>query len=124
MDDDSERDFVNSGRYGDEEIPDAARVEEGASPVRDPILRDVADEDLPKSPLISISIRNPEKRGDGISSFVVYTIVSTREDEKENAAVERRFSDFVWLRDQLRKEKKGIIIPPLPEKKLGVELSL
>jgi len=97
--------------------PDYSAPRQNFAPVR--------DEDLPKSELLSVTIRNPEKRGDGISSFVVYTIESVRQDEKENGAVERRFSDFVWLRDQLRKERRGIIIPPLPEKgKYGMELSI
>jgi sorting nexin-1/2 len=28
----------------------------------------------------------------------------------------RRFSDFVWLHEQLAERNKGIVIPPLPEK--------
>ena len=33
-------------------------------------------------------------------------------------SVVRRFSDFVWVRQQLSQHHKGYIIPPLPEKRL------
>ena len=31
----------------------------------------------------------------------------------------RRFSDFVWLRDQLQRDCPGYIIPPVPDKVLN-----
>ena len=31
-------------------------------------------------------------------------------------AVKRRFSDFLWLQEQLIEHHKGIIIPPVPDK--------
>ena len=33
--------------------------------------------------------------------------------------MERRYSDFEWLQDQLRATYKGYIIPPLPEKSIA-----
>jgi hypothetical protein len=32
--------------------------------------------------------------------------------------VKRRYSDFIWLQDQLIAHHKGIVIPPLPDKAL------
>lgn len=35
---------------------------------------------------------------------------------KEFDPVERRYSDFVWLRKKLVKAYRGYVIPPIPEK--------
>jgi sorting nexin-1/2 len=34
----------------------------------------------------------------------------------QSSAVVRRYSDFVWLVDQLMKEYAGAVVPPIPEK--------
>ena len=45
----------------------------------------------------------------------MYTIIShTKYDEKKT--VDRRFSDFEWLLQELQNKYKGYIIPCLPEK--------
>lgn len=31
-------------------------------------------------------------------------------------SVIRRYSDFTWLRDTLKQQLPGVIVPPLPEK--------
>jgi len=79
---------------------------------------------LPESDIISTEVQKPEIRGNGSSSFIVYTVVTRRVNSEENTGVERRFKDFVWLRDSLRMSNKGIIIPPLPQKNKSMELSL
>ena len=33
-------------------------------------------------------------------------------------SVERRFSDFAWLQQQLVKHNRGVLVPPLPDKKI------
>ena len=38
--------------------------------------------------------------------------------QKKEMSVDRRFSDFLWLHDQLVEHHKGIIIPPVPDKDL------
>ena len=38
-------------------------------------------------------------------------------------SVIRRFSDFVWVREQLEAEHRGYIIPPVPDKVLMGKLS-
>lgn len=50
-------------------------------------------------------------QGDGMKAYVSYKVQSV------DMFVVRRYSDFVWLRDQLEKEFVGYLIPPLPEKK-------
>merc|ERR1719510_1967144 len=104
---------LERGREGSRPSSDDGEVPKGISG-----LTEVDIENLPKSEVVSISIGTPEKRGDGISSYVAYTIKTVRADDSENTTVERRFNDFVWLREALRKARKGIIIPPLPQKGL------
>ncbi|OMJ08995.1 Vacuolar protein sorting-associated protein vps5, partial [Smittium culicis] len=70
-------------------------------------------------PYINISVSEPIKISDSISSHTVYK-VSTKTDcslfvEKE-FVVRRRYRDFEWLYLQLQIENPGIIIPPIPEK--------
>jgi len=79
---------------------------------------------FPESDIISTEVQKPETRGDGNSSFIVYTVRTQRVDPGENTSVERRFKDFVWLRASLRRSNKGIIIPPLPQKNMSMELTL
>jgi len=79
---------------------------------------------FPVSDIMSTEVQKPETRGDGNSSFIVYTVRTHRVDPKENTSVERRFKDFVWLRESLRRSNKGIIIPPLPQKNRSMELSM
>jgi hypothetical protein len=35
--------------------------------------------------------------------------------EPKKSSVDRRYKDFLWLREQLRQSIRGIVIPPLPE---------
>jgi len=79
-------------------------------------LEDFIPEDLPKSAIVEVKVVSPEKRGENISSYVVYHVKTIRMDRAENKAVERRYNDFVWLRNRLRKQCRGIIVPPLPDK--------
>eukprot|EP01133_Synstelium_polycarpum_P007363 gene7363-8576_t len=70
---------------------------------------------------IDITVKEPEKLGDGMNSYVVYKVftVSSMTDNpefKKEKTVARRYSDFLWLRNVLKDTKKGVIIPPLPEK--------
>jgi hypothetical protein len=79
---------------------------------------------LPLSEIQSIAIVNPEKRGSGISTYIIYTIITKHADQGENSSVERRFNDFVWLRESLRRSNRGIIVPPLPHKNMAMGFAL
>ncbi|OMJ18190.1 Vacuolar protein sorting-associated protein vps5 [Smittium culicis] len=84
----------------------------------DEYLNDSTAKDTPL-PYINISVSEPIKISDSISSHTVYK-VSTKTDcslfvEKE-FVVRRRYRDFEWLYLQLQIENPGIIIPPIPEK--------
>jgi len=74
---------------------------------------------------IEICIRNYEKRGEGLNSYIVY-VIQTKVFEipgytKNYFEVSRRFSDFLGLREKLAFKflNKGIIIPYAPEKSLS-----
>lgn len=75
---------------------------------------------------IEISITQPLKVGEGMSSYMAYK-VTTRTNmtlfKKRDFEVMRRFSDFLGLHEKLTERylKVGRIIPPAPEKNaLGV----
>ncbi|GAM18681.1 hypothetical protein SAMD00019534_018560 [Acytostelium subglobosum LB1] len=68
-----------------------------------------------------ITVREPEKVGDGVGSYVTYKvytidILADRPDYKKENTVVRRYSDFEWLRNSLKETRRGIAIPTLPEK--------
>ena len=70
---------------------------------------------------IQIQVTSPHKVGEGMSSFMAYT-VKTKTNlsyfKKQNPEVNRRFSDFLGLRDKLCEKylQNGRIIPPCPDK--------
>jgi len=66
-----------------------------------------------------IYVKNPEIQGDGVSAYVTYTIEATTTldfYQVKELQVKRRFSDFLWLQNQLLNHHKGVIVPPLPDK--------
>lgn len=70
---------------------------------------------------ITISVKDPQKVGDGISSFLTYIVV-TRTNiglfKKTEMTVSRRFSDFLGLHEKLAEKylHKGRLVPAPPEK--------
>ena len=59
--------------------------------------------------------------GEGMSSYMAYTVTTSTNlsyFKKKNPAVNRRFSDFLGLRDKLAEKylQNGRIIPPAPDK--------
>uniref|UniRef100_T1IUB9 PX domain-containing protein n=1 Tax=Strigamia maritima TaxID=126957 RepID=T1IUB9_STRMM len=79
---------------------------------------------------IEITITDPQKIGDGMSSYMAYKVradysgVITKTNlpyyKKKQFAVMRRFSDFLGLHDKLAAKHihLGRIVPPAPEKSL------
>jgi len=66
-----------------------------------------------------VSVTDPEKKGEGMYQFISYKINTTKESSPgklSQSSVVRRFSDFVWLHNQLINKYKGLLIPPIPEK--------
>nr|XP_054756130.1 sorting nexin-2-like [Lytechinus pictus] len=70
---------------------------------------------------IEITITEPQKMGDGMSSYMAYKVTTKTSDpsfKKSEIGVMRRFSDFLGLHQKLveKHTTKGRIVPPAPEK--------
>ena len=70
---------------------------------------------------IEITVTSPHKVGDGMSSYMAYKVVTKTNlsyFKKNNPEVNRRFSDFLGLREKLCEKylQNGRIIPPCPDK--------
>ena len=68
-----------------------------------------------------ISVTDPNKVGEGMSSFMAYKVVTRTNSnyfKKKEMVVTRRFSDFLGLHDKLAEKyrQNGRIIPPAPDK--------
>ena len=65
-----------------------------------------------------ITVSNPTKAFDPsnpLTPFIIYAVCTAA---YPSATVSRRYSDFVWLSDQLVESQPGNIVPPLPEKQI------
>lgn len=70
---------------------------------------------------MNIKVTDPEKIGDGMSSYMVFkvtTVTSMPTFKNSETSVKRRFSDFLGLHDRLNGKflHLGRIVPPAPEK--------
>jgi len=67
----------------------------------------------------SVTVSDPEKRGEGIGQYVSYKITVKTEvspGQYSSDSVLRRYRDFVWLQNVLTRKYKGYLIPSLPDK--------
>ena len=66
---------------------------------------------------IKITVKNPKEKEGGVfgKNYVLYEVQS----EPFGWVVERRYSDFDWLRKLLQKFFPSFNVPPLPNKKMG-----
>lgn len=70
---------------------------------------------------IRVAVGNPTHAGAGISKHTLFTVSTTTSLDvfpRKDMAVARRYSDFVWLHQRLCYVFPGVIIPPVPAKKL------
>ena len=69
---------------------------------------------------IKITIRNPIQVETGFfsSNYTLYEIY-TEINPDSNWTVQRRYSDFIWLRQTLRIHFPRLFVPPIPGKKFG-----
>ncbi|KAJ3815273.1 Vps5 C terminal like-domain-containing protein [Lentinula aff. lateritia] len=75
------------------------------------------DPSLP--PLFTITVDDPQKVGDPIRSYVMYTVHTRTTSplyQKSAFSVLRRYSDFLWLYNTLTFNNPGVVVPPVPEK--------
>ena len=66
---------------------------------------------------IKITVKNPKEKEGGVfgKNYVLYEV----QTEPFGWVVERRYSDFDWLRKLLQKFFPSFNVPPLPNKKMG-----
>ncbi|KAF8216563.1 Vps5 C terminal like-domain-containing protein [Mycena galopus ATCC 62051] len=70
-------------------------------------------------PVFVISVDDPQKVGDPIRSFTMYTVHTRTTSplfQKSAFSVLRRYSDFLWLYETLSTNNPGVVVPPVPEK--------
>jgi sorting nexin-1/2 len=82
---------------------------------------DVMMEDEDKDKFLEISLSDPSKVGEGISSYMVYKLTCKTNFpmfKKPEFGTSRRFSDFLSLYEKLKEKHMvvGRILPPAPEK--------
>lgn len=69
--------------------------------------------------MFAISVEDPQKVGDPIRSFTMYTVHTRTTSplyQKSSFSVLRRYSDFLWLYETLSNNNPGVVVPPVPEK--------
>ena len=70
-----------------------------------------------------ITVANPQKVGTK-GAYVAYEVRSRcTGGSGDSYTVVRRFSDFLWLHDELQRHNPCLVIPPRPEKALSLFLS-
>ncbi|OAX41529.1 Vps5-domain-containing protein [Rhizopogon vinicolor AM-OR11-026] len=70
-------------------------------------------------PTFVISVDDPQRVGDPIRSFTMYTVHTRTTSplfQKSVFSVLRRYSDFLWLYETLSMNNPGVVVPPVPEK--------
>ncbi|KAG5641906.1 hypothetical protein DXG03_003973 [Asterophora parasitica] len=70
-------------------------------------------------PVFVISVDDPQKVGDPIRGYTMYTVHTRTTSplfQKSAFSVLRRYSDFLWLYETLSVNNPGVVVPPVPEK--------
>ncbi|KAI0305858.1 Vps5 C terminal like-domain-containing protein [Multifurca ochricompacta] len=70
-------------------------------------------------PLFTITVDDPQKVGDPIRAFTMYTVYTKTTSpmfSKPSFSVLRRYSDFLWIYGTLSINNPGVVVPPVPEK--------
>ncbi|KAF9038440.1 Vps5 C terminal like-domain-containing protein [Panaeolus papilionaceus] len=78
-----------------------------------------ARDDNGLQPVFVITVDDPQKVGDPIRSFTMYTVHTRTTSplfQKSAFSVLRRYSDFLWLYETLSNNNPGVVVPPVPEK--------
>jgi hypothetical protein len=84
----------------------------------DPVVKETPKPVLPPSPTLIIQVLEPLQVGDKLSGRIEYRVATktTLPFRNQQCSVMRRFSDFLWLYNQLLHKYPGVIIPPVPDK--------
>jgi PX domain len=84
----------------------------------EPVIKEPPEPVLPPSPTLIIQVLEPLQVGDKLSGRIEYRVATktTLPFRNQQCSVMRRFSDFLWLYNQLLHKYPGVIIPPVPDK--------
>jgi len=72
----------------------------------------------PRSEKYQVQVCNPQKQTDKSRSYVAYTVKVRKVKDGVESSSFRRFSDFLWIHDQLVTKHPSCVVPPMPEKSL------
>jgi len=72
----------------------------------------------PHSEKYQVQVCNPQKQTEKSRSYVAYTVRVRKVKDGVESSSFRRFSDFLWIHDQLVQKYPSCVIPPMPEKSL------
>jgi len=72
----------------------------------------------PNSEKYQVQVCNPQKQTDKSRSYVAYTVRVRKVKDGVESSSFRRFSDFLWIHDQLVQKHPSCVVPPMPEKSL------
>ncbi|KAI0032306.1 Vps5 C terminal like-domain-containing protein [Vararia minispora EC-137] len=78
-----------------------------------------SSEKKPVAPMFIITVDDPQKVGDPIRGYTMYTVHTKTTSTiyaKPSFSVLRRYSDFLWLYETLSLNNPGVVVPPVPEK--------
>ncbi|KAI0255922.1 Vps5 C terminal like-domain-containing protein [Lactifluus subvellereus] len=110
--------FVNNAS-----MPSSAREEDDDDddkPLRPrPPQTEPSEKESGLQPVFSITVDDPQKVGDPIRAFTMYTVHTKTTSpiySKPTFSVLRRYSDFLWLYETLSINNPGVVVPPVPEK--------
>jgi sorting nexin-1/2 len=84
-------------------------------------------------PIFRVTVTDPTRMGDGLNSFVLYSVTTVtqcpdyrkrarkgdvyeNQPQDEQFKVQRRYSDFLALYQELCHANPGVFVPPVPEK--------
>ncbi|CAI8013837.1 Sorting nexin-12 [Geodia barretti] len=75
--------------------------------------------------LLEIEVANPETHGLARNRYTDYEVrmrTNIPIFKLKESSVRRRYSDFEWLKKELERDSKQIVVPPLPGKALKRQL--
>ncbi|KAH9019146.1 Vps5 C terminal like-domain-containing protein [Lactarius hengduanensis] len=90
-----------------------------SAPAAHPQETPAAKKETGLQPLFAITVDDPQKVGDPIRAYTMYTVHSKTTSpmfSQPSFSVLRRYSDFLWLYGALSANNPGVVVPPAPEK--------
>jgi len=72
----------------------------------------------PTSLAYEVQVCNPQKQNDKSRAYVAYTLRVKKLKDGVETSTFRRYSDFLWIHDNLLTKYPSCVIPPMPEKAL------